>query len=374
MHVTTLMNNRFYRPELDALRFAAFALVFINHGFPSLAGFQAARVPEWISTAVIGFKNGGAFGVDLFFLLSSYLITEILLREHRDRSAINVPAFWTRRILRIWPLYFGFLAFALWIVPLWLPQSFPRFHALAYATFWGNFAVIVRPGEMDSVGQLLWSVSIEEQFYFVWPLVISLFVGRLRSICFVLFLVSTATRLYLVATGVDSTWAFWSNTPARLEPIAAGALIAAILNGRMPELTGTRRVISIVSGLILIALAGTFGSFDGVTSLFTYPIATVAAVLLLLGTLGSPWPTPGWLTYLGRISYGLYVFHFFAISIVRKYIVVDHAFGEWALQFVAAFALTVACAALSYRYFERPFLRLKERFSHDAARTQFAAA
>lgn len=359
----------FYRPELDALRFCAFALVFINHGFPSLAGFQSARIAASISTPIVGFKHGGAFGVDVFFVLSSYLITEILLREHRDRGAIDVPAFWARRILRIWPLYFGFLAFALFVVPLWLPQTFPAFHAMAYATFWGNFALIVRPGEVDSVAQLLWSVSIEETFYLGWPLAVATFRHRLRLICLLLLGISMFARAYVLAGGIASSWSLWGNTFTRLEPIAAGALIAMMLDGRLPTLTSASRAASLAVGFLLIALAGTYGSFDNVRALITYPVAAVAAALLLVGTLGAAWAIPSWLIYLGRISYGLYVFHFFALSITREHVSVSHPFMDWAIEFVAAFLLTVGCAALSYRYYEKPFLRLKARFGRVGSLT-----
>lgn len=359
------MQTRFYRPELDALRFVAFALVFANHGFPSEAGFHLAGIPAWISGPVIGLKRGGAFGVDLFFLLSSYLITEILLREHRATSSINVPAFWARRILRIWPLYFAFLGLSLWIVPLLLEQTFPPFHALAFATFWGNFAIILAPSQMISVAQLLWSVSIEEQFYLLWPLVLLLFKPRLEAICVSLIVVSTVVRAYLVSTGVDSTWSLWGNTVTRLEPIAVGALIAIRLKGGMPELRSGTRYASMLGGLLIVVFCGMYLSLDGPSAMIAYPLATAAATLMLIGILGTPWTIPAAFIYLGRISYGLYVFHVFAITASQKYIVLDHGFAEWAVEFTAAFAITVLLAACSYRWYETPFLQLKARFSHD---------
>ena len=365
--------GRFYRPELDALRFLAFALVFANHGFPSAAGFQSAGILHWISAPVTGLKRGGAFGVDLFFLLSSYLITEILLREYRATSSINVPAFWARRILRIWPLYFAFLAFSLWVVPRLLPQRFPAFHALAFATFWGNFAVILAPSQMDSVAQLLWSVSIEEQFYLLWPLVLLLFFPRLRAICLSLIVVSTAVRVYLVSRGVDSDWSLWGNTITRLEPIAVGALIALILKGRTPELRNATRWAAMAGGLLIVVFCGLELSVAGPTALIAYPLATVAATLMLLGILGAPWQIPGVFIYLGRISYGLYVFHMFAITMSQHYIDLDHGFVEWAAEFTVAFTATVVLAAISYRWYEKPFLQLKSRFSAEA-RPRFAAA
>src|SRR5947207_1159181 len=95
---------RFYRPELDGLRFFAFLAVYINHTLL----LDPARGELW-KRALGSIGTAGAFGVDLFFALSAYLITELLLREQKARGRIDVPAFYLRRMLRIWPLYFVFL-------------------------------------------------------------------------------------------------------------------------------------------------------------------------------------------------------------------------------------------------------------------------
>jgi len=360
--------DRFYRPELDALRFCAFALVFIAHGFPSVAGFEASNIHAWISTLIHGIRQGGAYGVDVFFMLSAYLITEILLREHRRTGAISVGAFWVRRILRIWPLYYAFLALALWVIPHLNEESFPTFHAVAFATFWGNFALIMRPQGITTVAGILWSVSIEEQFYLLWPLVLRHFLPRLRLICLALILVSTGLRAWLVYSGVDSDWSLWGNTFTRFEPIAIGALIAIELNGRTPMLKDSTRVVGLLGGLLLIVILGAWIPREGTTALIAFPLAAFAAALMLLSTLGTPRLIPRPLVYLGRISYGLYVFHVFAIHFVRRHIQIRSPFVEWPMEFVTAFALTVFLAAISYRFYETPFLRLKDRFSRDSAR------
>lgn len=358
--------DRFYRPELDVLRFGAFALVFGNHALPSKAGMIAAGLPYAIWGPIIGLKEGGAYGVDLFFLLSAYLITEILLREYRATAAINVSSFWIRRILRIWPLYFGFLALAFWVIPYLYPQNFPAFHALAYGTFWGNFAVIMAPDGVNTVAGILWSVSIEEQFYLLWPIVLVFCMRRLRAVCIGLILVSTIVRVYLVVTGVDSVWSLWGNTFTRLEPIAVGALIALELNGTVPKLRTDVRIMAIVSGLIIIVVCGMAVPKEGPAAMIAYPLATLAAASMLLGTLGAPWGMPNFLVYLGRISFGLYVFHALALLIARTHLHIAHSFLEWAVQFLGALVITVLLASISYHWYEKPFLRLKKHFSPGA--------
>lgn len=357
--------DRFYRPELDALRFFAFALVFMDHGFPSLAGFQASNIPAWISMPINGIRQAGGYGVDVFFMLSAYLITEILLREHRRTGNISVGAFWVRRILRIWPLYYVFLGLALWVIPHLFEQSFPTFHALAYATFWGNFALIMRPEGIITVAGILWSVSIEEQFYLLWPLVLRFFLPRVKLICLALILVSTGLRAWLVYTGVDSVWSLWANTFTRFEPIAIGALIAIGLDGRTPLLKESTRLAGLLGGLLLVVVLGLWIPREGTTALIAYPLAAFASALLLLSTLGATRAIPRSLVYLGRISYGLYVFHVFAIRFVQRHIQIRSPFIEWPTEFITAFALTVLLAAISYRWYEQPFLRLKDRFSRD---------
>ena len=95
--------SRFYRPELDGLRFLAFFLVFICHAQYGIAW------QSWAGQLLLHVGAGGSFGVDLFFVLSAYLITELLRREKLETGSIDVGGFYVRRILRIWPLYFGFL-------------------------------------------------------------------------------------------------------------------------------------------------------------------------------------------------------------------------------------------------------------------------
>ena len=104
---------RFYRPELDVLRFFAFLGVFIFHSAPRTMDFyNAAGYPHWLSSLLIPAFGAGAYGVDLFFALSAYLITSLLLRERAATGALDLRGFYLRRILRIWPLYLAFVAFA----------------------------------------------------------------------------------------------------------------------------------------------------------------------------------------------------------------------------------------------------------------------
>jgi peptidoglycan/LPS O-acetylase OafA/YrhL len=361
------VTGSFYRPELDGLRALAFFAVFVSHGVVADAAFWQAKAGAALGPWIAGAIRGGRFGVDLFFVLSAYLITEILLRERHARGTIDVKAFWARRILRIWPLYFVFVVAALLLAPrvMVLEQLSPGYR-IAFLAFAGNWAVALY-GFQPSVLMHLWSVSIEEQFYLTWPLVThGLPPRRLRAATVCLVPIAIATRVYLIAahgSGLDDS--VWCNTVARLDPIALGALLAMVLDGRVPALRPSSARLALALGAAVTVVAN---RYDAV---FTMPVpGALAYAAIALGcaamvagamSLGarSLLATPA-LVYLGKISYGLYVFHFFFVRLVSQRF--PSAFAP-----LLALAGTVAAAAASYRWLESPFLRLKSRFARGAA-------
>jgi peptidoglycan/LPS O-acetylase OafA/YrhL len=157
--------------------------------------------------------------------------------------------------------------------------------------------------------------------------------------------IASLTRLALVIRGVQHP-GIWCNTLARLDPIAAGALLACFRNGTLPGHSPRARVLWIGSGALLLLASGAAGDNSGWPVLVTYPLAAGASVVIIAGALGAKLRAGA---YFGKISYGLYVFHGAAIRIAPS-----HAL---------ALPLTIAMAALSYRYLESPFLRLKGRFA-----------
>ncbi|MBZ5672987.1 MAG: acyltransferase [Acidobacteriia bacterium] len=339
-------SSRVYRPELDLLRFGAFLLVFLHHALPHSSADY--RIPGQAAMLLSGIARAGALGVDLFFALSAYLITELLLREQRSRGAIDIRAFYIRRILRIWPLYYFALLILVPAMSLLPEEHMPWSYSLAFALFGGNWACAAW-GYPPSSFALLWSVSIEEQFYIAWPWIMRmsgrLGAGSLRLIACGMLAIATVTRIVLVIRDVHHP-GIWCNTLARLDPIAGGALLACFLNGAVPRHSARSRSLWIGLGGILLVGAGSLGGNEGWPVLITYPLAAAASVAVIVGTLGSRVRAGA---YLGKISYGLYVFHAAAIRIVPSPIL--------------ALPLTMAIAAVSYRYLESPFLRLKERYT-----------
>lgn len=329
---------RFHRPELDVLRFGAFFLVFTHHALPhSSADYPALAGPLAQLFAATG--RAGAWGVDLFFALSAYLITELLLREQRRTGSLDLRAFYARRVLRIWPLYF----FALLILaPL---SGMPWSYIAGFALLAGNW-VCAFAGFPPSPFALLWSVSIEEQFYLAWPLLLKHRLTAIRRWLAAMLLAATATRLVLAISETPHP-GVWCNPLARLDPIACGAWLAFHLNGSVPQLSTPRRAAQLAGGLAGFLVCGAFGDHAGWGALWTYPLSALSALALLHGALGLGGNAV--LGYFGKISFGLYVFHAAALELVE--------------QPLPALALTIAAGSLSYRFLETPFLRCKDRFA-----------
>ncbi len=278
--------------------------------------------------------------MDLFFALSSYLITELLVREHRSTGTLNIRAFYSRRILRIWPLYYFALFILAPAMSLVDPRdTLPANYVAGFALLSGNW-VCAFAGYPGSSFSLLWSVSIEEQFYLAWPWLVRGNVRRIGVYAIAMLGIASITRIVLAVHGTVHP-GVWCNTLARLDPIAGGALLAV-----WTKEPGPRFWISALglSGLLVI---GGFADHAGWGTVLTYPLAAASAVGILYGVLG-------WgrrfrlLAYLGKISFGLYVFHVAAIQLAGP---------------IAGLPLAIATAALSYRFLETPFLSLKERYA-----------
>ena len=411
--LTRSPNERFYHPELDVLRFFAFSLIFLHHSMPHDPAFYAAMgVAPALASTIAATAATGAFGVNLFLLLSSYLITELLIRERARLGRVDLKAFYIRRILRIWPLYFAFLAFA-WALQWYVPGQHIGWRAgLAFALFAGNWWVVF-VGFPSSIIFHLWFISLQEQFYLFWPATMRKLNPRgLLIVSAAMLATANLSRWYLA---LHHTWEskLWANTFVQLDAIAAGIIIAVLLAGRAPRLAPLLRRALLIGGLACFALAANYFVIKGdpltvPRVMLGYPVATLGAIALFLGTLrgrcgsantdGPHPPAVGecgmsrqvahirpqlanvgsnrwrtWLLrpfiYLGQISYGLYVFHILGLMISDY--TVHHqtsSLGRYLFRNAVALAITITFAAISYRWLETPFLTLKQRFSHVLSR------
>jgi peptidoglycan/LPS O-acetylase OafA/YrhL len=357
--------RRFYQPELDGLRFYAFLGVFVYHTLPQQPAFyRGLHLPLpslWAAVA-----SSGASGVDLFFTLSAFLITTLLLRERGQTGGISLRLFYIRRILRIWPLYFAVLAVAVVLAHTVPGQSLPWYYVAGYLLFVGNW-INVAFGHPLSVCGPLWTVSIEEQFYLVWPVLMKMLERRGMIIAAaVAFLLATLSQIVVVLAGLSPGYIYYGSF-SRSGSLALGILLALFAD-RLPGLTRGMRGLLLAAGLAgWIGSSGWLidqpGSLD-MRAVLGRLVASVGAVAILYAGLGSRsrLVRSEWVVRLGKISYGLYMLHFIGLLVVIDLL---HPRWGWTLLATKALglALTVLLAWASYRWVESPFLRLKDRFA-----------
>jgi peptidoglycan/LPS O-acetylase OafA/YrhL len=362
---TAHAGRRFYQPELDGLRFYAFLGVFVCHTLPFDAGFyRRFHLPvPWLWGAI---AKSGAAGVDLFFALSAFLITSLLLREQQETGGILLRNFYIRRILRIWPLYFLMIGVAVVLGHMVAGQHLPWYYVAGYLLFAGNWvhAVFGRP---ESVCSPLWTVSIEEQFYLMWPLLMKILRRRGMIVAAIAtFSLATFSRLGFMLAGWSGGFIYYGSI-CRCDSLALGILIALFVD-RLPKLTRGQRLLLLATGLTGWVVSSAWlneqpGPVDMRMVLGRLIVSLSAGVILYAALHSRSWVVRGTLVVqLGKISYGLYVLHLTGVLIMLK---VFHPL--WGLQLlgvkILGFGMTVVLALASYRWIESPFLRMKDRFA-----------
>ncbi len=362
-------NTRFYRSELDILRLFAFLMVWSAHALISFTGVLPARV---LAVA----EGIGSCGVPIFFFLSAYLITELLRREQLASGRLHLRFFYARRTLRIWPLYFGVLG--LYAV---LGLRFHGFRIepgrlLASCLLSGNWYIALHPAITTPL-RSLWSISVEEQWYLLWPVLQrGLSTQKLFGVCCLLVVCAQGTLMALAHSADPATLhvTAWVNSAVQFQYFALGAASALLLNGRIPCLRGSTRTLLAISGAAALLLASSVFHIKQVSIpasasslVWGYVLAGVSVICLFFAVLGvsaALWPR--FLVRLGQLSFGLYVFHeagFFLADAAARHIHAP-ATAPWLVcSKGVALALTVALAFTSYHAWERPFLRIKRRWT-----------
>jgi peptidoglycan/LPS O-acetylase OafA/YrhL len=368
--------KRYYRPELDVFRFIAFMMVFIVHRMDFIPIDPAQHY--WLYNLCLL----GDLGVPVFFLLSAFLITELLFRESDETGAIQLKAFYLRRILRIWPLYF-LVFFGLVVLNKFLPYAGAKDPTcwLAFTVFAGNWWICLHGWIPAYPVNPLWSVSVEEQFYIAIP-IIARFCHRLGATAISLVLIAVS-YVSVVLYAMHPTSGFssqWTNSFVQFQFFAAGTLLSIYLKGRVPHWPAALRLLAALGGVGCWLVASiTFGvqadtpHSTVVQAPIGWALVLAGTLLLFLSMLGFPSNyLPRTIVYLGRISYGLYLFHELVYWLIfspgeawltRLSHLLHLADCRSGLGTALAFCLTVLVAHTSYRLYERPFLRLKSRFT-----------
>lgn len=364
-------------PQLDGIRGLAILLVFLTH-------FVALRLPEHaggVDGAVRWVARFGWTGVDLFFVLSGFLITGILV------DTKGQPNYWrnyaARRCLRIFPLYYGALFLVMIVLPLthWTEPQFATLRANQawYWTYTVNFLQAIKGRAATPLNTShFWSLCIEEQFYLLWPLAVLLMPRRaIPMIAAAVIALGFVFRWWVVHSGLDPSAAYVL-TPGRLDGLMIGAALAvAARDGGLARIRPLAIKVTAVAGGLVLALAVWRGMeyADPVIAVVGFPAIAAAFGGFLVMGLTSPGPLSRFLSLgplrsWGKYSYGLYLIHYPLLGAIEDKLgarfermtwMGSHLPGVVALCAVGV-PLAYGVAWLSYHLYEKRFLALKRYF------------
>jgi len=319
-------------PSLDGLRAISIAMVMVGH------------LGKWKHISVGPLDSYGSLGVHVFFVLSGFLITKLLLQEHDRSSTISLGNFYARRAFRIFPAAFVFLAVV--AVLFWREMHWTH---IAAAVFYVANMDETKPWIFNH----LWSLSIEEQFYLVWPFALKKWHRHKTKILIAVFLGTPVFRALLYA--VKSHGPIGGSLPVYSDQLAIGCLLAVFAK-RLPRIPGY-----LGAGMAIAAvLLPWYPATSPVRSLFMLfvlrPLLNVCIAGVVLHVIQVPYRALNWapVAWLGQISYSLYLWQELFCS---------NANLHYGFVLIVP---SIACACLSYYFVERPMLRLREKLARKA--------
>lgn len=404
--------NKEYFKGLDSLRFFAALAVFFTHVelIKKFTGYGSHWIdPEERITKFTVFQSvlskeidplspliaySSALGVVFFFVLSGFLITYLLLKEKDKNTSISLGKFYLRRALRIWPLYYLIFLLGFFVLPRFEIFSVPGQDVFFQQNFWGNLILyaIFMPNlafsifttAVPNIGQS-WSIGVEEQFYLLWPLLIRKSKNVLRSILWVtLFLIAMKGILLIVYPLFPSEKLLVLKkflAMSKLECMALGGLGAYLYFEKKEKiLRFVYKPISQIVAIVIIPLLIFFIPFfleDLLHLLFS--LCFLIIILNVAGNKNSFLRIENRvLTYLGRISFGFYMFHVmcivFTIHMLEQTcgLSQDITTAQHLLLYGISFLLTVAVSSLSYFALEKTFIRLKDKYAQPQTKNETA--
>jgi peptidoglycan/LPS O-acetylase OafA/YrhL len=354
---------------LDGVRGLAILIVMIHH-------FTVIPQGPLIDDAVHGVSRLGWTGVDLFFVLSGYLITSILVEYKGDARYFST--FYARRVLRILPLYYVVLLLVLVILPPFIEVGTMHGSSVWFWLHASNIRFAIW-GFSHRTLNIAWSLSIEEQFYLVWPLVVHL-VPRawMARVSLGVFAASVLCRFGLELAGANFTTTYVA-TPARLDGLALGAFLACLPPEKIRASQKTATLVTAGAAVVVLGVLAYTRMLNmerrwGPTVGYAALAVMWSGVLVLALTAPRVTRLFSWrgLAILGKYSYALYLFHTTVSTLVK-----EHLFGpeRWPhigrslllgqiLFHLLCGGITLALAWISWRLLEEPLLRLKKHFRY----------
>lgn len=374
---------RIFFPNLDGLRFVCFFMVFLFHINKSVTENYVAHqqeVPGFFKVFSMLFQNGN-LGVNFFFVLSGFLITFLLIKEKEFTGKIHVGNFYVRRILRIWPLFYvcvfiGFVIFP-YVAHLVGMGSAEHARPLYYLLFINNFDVIETGHPNSLILGILWSIAIEEQYYLSWPLLLSFLPLRYFKYACVAILVGSLAFRFINHDRPGDVLYF--NTLAVIGDMALGGLFAYLTsypNKFLNYVTNMSKwqivaIYLIAAALFLLRKKLFYGGFPYAVVPERFIIALFFGLIIVEQNFSKnsfyKFSKFKWMTRLGICTYGLYCLHFIGIyaatAIVRQLGGNEFSVLVNIVQALLALGITIGLALVSYHFFEKRFLTLKDRFA-----------
>lgn len=373
--------NRYYT-ALDGLRALAITMVFLDHYAGGSHGSLLLRILNQL-------RLGGWVGVDIFFVLSGFLITGILYDTRNDTHYFK--KFYVRRSLRIFPVFYLVIFLCLVLTPFfdlklqWGQLSFLVYAGNIFAIFnWSLYDLPSRSHQWMSISlSHFWTLFIEEQFYLIWPFIVYKLRDRVKLLRFCG--IAIVGILLLRITLVACLSRFMAETlcvrllPTRADSLLMGGALALLLRGEHSEVWLSRCkwffAIGLVSVLILFGVRRTAEIGDPYVMSIGFSLLAVMSVGLI-GMAIQPSSlvfrifTNRALRRVGKYSYGFYIYHLlfrwaWIFLLVRLYYRLHSLALAGLIEITTCFLFTLLISALSYEYFEAPFLRLKSRFAYD---------
>jgi peptidoglycan/LPS O-acetylase OafA/YrhL len=361
------MAENFKFQNLDSIRTFAFLSTFCAHAFYTQSDVIAHSSAFKF---VISFSQFFSFGVPIFFVLSGFLITFLMLKEQQEKSYFNIKHFYLRRFLRIWPIYFVVLIFGFAVFPMIrmyvLHQpTIETANPLMYSLFLSNFDQLAKGTLPFGVGLgPTWSVSVEEQFYLFWPLFLLLFPKKKFGLAVGLTLLSSLIISF-------SYGLLAKNTIYCMIYLSSGGLFGYLMyyqKDRMEKITNISTPFFI--SILLLLFSSIYASINGIGSCFS-----VTLIALIIGYIITfqiqnkrfQFKNIPFFERLGKFTYGLYLYHVICNFIVHIGIndvlkLPESQFIVIILKPVLSLGLSLVISMLSYHYFESFFLRLKTKF------------
>lgn len=369
--------NKVYFPNLNGLRFIAALLVVIHHSEQFKYIFKFDNY--WNVRSI---RNVGQLGVILFFVLSGFLITYLLLKEKNDAGTISIKYFYFRRILRIWPLYYLIMILAFFILPYFSLFSIPGFTESFNADYWSIFILfllflpnvaLVMYSPVPFASQS-WSVGVEEQFYLLWPWIIKKSKKPLNLLFAIIFF---SLIIYWVLSFmhknssdyiVSQLFRFWEHF--NIDCMAIGGIAAWILFNKKEKilLFFYNKYLQIIVYLLTVGALVKGFYFPVIIPYLDLNCEFYAFLfaVIILNLASNPNSIISMenklLDYLGKISYGLYMYHVLAIVITIKLVVPFFPSNNF-IFYLSNVILLMIMSSISYELFEKKFIKMKVKYS-----------